>query len=82
MNNDTEIIGVGLMLCAVCLLGWQAYEYLRYNFWTPISVITVLEWMKVGWALNPTDWWGLYNLLKAIPLSLTFLVVGFFVMAT
>jgi hypothetical protein len=80
MNKDTEIFGFSLMLCAICLLGWQAYEYLRYSFWTPISIITMLEWMKVGWALNPTDWLGLYNLLNKTPLSLTTFVVGIFVM--
>ena len=73
MSNETEIVGFGLMLCAVCLLGWQSYEYLRYNIWIPISVMTMLEWMKVGWALNPTDWLGLYNLLIKIPLSLVYL---------
>ena len=80
MSKETEIVGFGLMLCAVFLLGWQAYGYLRYNFWTPVSVITALEWMKFGWALNPMDWMGLYNILIKIPLSLITFIVGFFVL--
>jgi len=79
MSNDKEIVGFGLMLCAVCLLGWQAYEYLRYNFWIPISIITVLEWMEFGWALNPTDWLGFYNILSKTSFSLVLFIVGFFV---
>jgi hypothetical protein len=79
MSNDKEIFGFGLMLCAVCLLGWQAYEYLRYNFWTSVSVITALGWMNFGWALNPTDWLGLYNILIKTPLSLMMFVIGIFV---
>jgi hypothetical protein len=81
MSKDTEIfVGLFLMLCAVCLLGWQAYGYLRYNFWMPVSVITALEWMNFGWAKNPTDWVGLYNILVKIPLSLITFIVGFFVL--
>lgn len=82
MSKETEIVGFGLMLCAVCLLGWQAYEYLRYNFWTPVSVITALEWMKFGWALNPTDWVGLYSILIKIPLSLITFIVGLLVLCS
>ena len=78
--NTNKIVGVGFMLLAVCVLGYQAYEYLRYSFWTPISVITALEATKVGWALYPTEWLGLYNILNAIPLSLAYFVLGLFVM--
>jgi hypothetical protein len=75
-----KISGVVLMLIGVCVLGWQAYEYLRYSFWTPVSVITMLEVTKVGWALYPTEWLGLYNILNAIPLSLAYFVIGLFAM--
>jgi hypothetical protein len=42
MSNDKEIVGLVLMIGSVCLLGWQVYEYLRYNIWTSVSVITAL----------------------------------------
>jgi hypothetical protein len=81
MNSNREIVGFGLILCAVCLFGWQAYAYLRTSFWNPISVITMLEVMKVVWALHPNDWLGLYKILKEIPLSITLFIVGLCVMA-
>ena len=89
MSNDKEIVGLALMIgsvClffgSVCLLGWQVYEYLRYNIWPSVSVITALGWMNIRWAFNPTDWLGLYNILIKIPLSLMMFVMfvfGFFV---
>ncbi len=82
MSKETEKFGFALMIFGACVLGWQVYEFLRYDFWKPVSVITALEWMKVGWAINPTDWFGLYNIFVKIPLSLIMVVVGFFVMMT
>jgi hypothetical protein len=82
MSNDKELVGLALMFGSVCVLGWQVYEFLRFNFWTPVSVITALEWMKVGWAINPNDWIGLYNILIKTPLSLIMFVLGFFVLVS
>lgn len=72
------MIGLGLILCSFILFCWQAYEFLRFNAWPPISIITVLELMGVGWASNPTDWLGLYNLFEAIPMSVTLFAIGVF----
>jgi hypothetical protein len=69
-----------LAVSGFCLLGWQVYEYLRYNYWPPVSVITALEWMKISWALNPSDWIGIYNILSKTALSLAMFVIGFLVM--
>ena len=80
MSNDKEIVGLALMIGSVCLLGWQVYEYLRYNIWPSVSVITALGWMNIRWAFNPTDWLGLYNILIKTPLSLMMFVFGFFVL--
>lgn len=82
MSDDKEIVGSALMLCGLCVLGWQIYDYLRFNFWTPISIITALEWMKVGWAMYPNDWVGLHNILLKTPLSITMGVLGFIVIVT
>lgn len=82
MNGDNEKFGWGLMICGVCVIGWQVYDYLRHDFWTPVSVITALMWMKVEWSLNPTDWLGLYKVLSIIPLSLTLFGTGLIVMMT
>lgn len=80
MINVKEFVGFSLILLSLCLLGWQGYEFLRYNFFTSVSIITALEWMKVGWALNPTDWMGLYNIFIKLPLSLIVFVFGLFVL--
>ena len=72
----TFLYSLALLGCGVSIVGWQVYEYLRYDIWTPVSPITALEWMKIKWALNPTDWLGLYNLLKMVPLSLLMIVFG------
>ena len=61
------------------VVGWQVYEYLRYNTWNSLSVINAMQWMKIQWALNPADWIGLYNILCMIPLSLTMIVIGWMV---
>jgi hypothetical protein len=70
------VYSVALLICGVGIVGWQVYGYLRYNIWTPVSPITVLEWLNIKWALNPNDWIGLYNLLKMIPLSVLMIVYG------
>ena len=79
MYKNIEIIGLAVMLFGACVVGWQVYEYLRYNIWTPVSVINVLQWMEMGWAINPRDWLGLYNILIKIPLSLTMMWIGWLI---
>ena len=74
MSSDTDdgaySIALILFFGGLVVFGWQAYEYLRYSVWPPLSIITVLEWMKLPWAFNPTDWVGVHNILSNIPLSI------------
>lgn len=84
MSTDSDdlvkfISALALLVGGFCVVGWQVYEYLRYNIWTPVSVVTALEWMKIQWALNPTDWVGLYNILRKVPLSVAMIVSGWMV---
>lgn len=84
MSTDKDdfikfIAALALIFGGVGVVGWQVYEYLRYNVWSPVSVVTALQWLKVQWALNPADWVGLYNILRMIPLSLTMIVMGWMV---
>jgi len=82
-NEQTDLIkfvaALALIFVGVGTVGWQVYEYLRYSIWNPVSVIDALQWMKIQWALNPTDWIGLYNMLKMVPMSLTLIVIGWIV---
>jgi hypothetical protein len=82
MNNEKEVVGLLLMMSAICLLGLQVYEYLRYSQWPSISIITAFEWMKIGWALNPTDWIGLHNILSKTALSLAMFAFGLIVLVS
>ena len=70
-ENDSigSIVLTLLLIGGLGVLGWQAYEYLRFGIWMPVSIITALEWMEIQWAYFPTDWAGLHKLLKIIPLS-------------
>lgn len=84
MSTDNDdlmkfIAALSLLIGGLCVVGWQVYEYMRYNIWNPISVATALEWMNIKWALNPTDWVGLFNILKIIPLSLTLIAMSWIV---
>ena len=84
MSTADDIIkattALGLLLGGLCVFGWQAYQYLRFNEWISISIISALEWMNIRWALYPVDWTGLHSILKAIPLSVTMLVAGWMVL--
>lgn len=70
----------GVFSCSVIgglgIACYQAYGWLRYSKWVPISVITVLEWADVQWAFYPQEWTGLHSLLSAIPLSIAIPAAG------
>ena len=82
MRNGKEIVGLSFVFCSVCLLGWHMYEGLRYNVWMPMSMMVVLGWMNVSWALNPTDWLGLHNILIKTPLCAAMFVFGLIVFSS
>jgi hypothetical protein len=78
-NNDIGAIALILLLLGgLGVLGWQVYEYLRLGVWTPISIITALEWMQVQWAYSPNDWVGLHNILEKMPLSMAMFTPALF----
>jgi hypothetical protein len=84
MNTDKDdlvkfLTALALIFGGLGIVGWQVYEYLRYNTWNSASVITALQWMKIHWAMNPTDWIGLHNILSMTPLSLTMIAIGWMV---
>lgn len=84
MSTDSDdlvkfIAALALIFGGVGVIGWQVYEYLRYSIWNPVSVVAALQWMKIQWASNPTDWIGLFNILTMIPLSLASIALGWIV---
>jgi hypothetical protein len=72
-------VGFFLMISGVLILGVQIYEYLRNGSWHSLSVISLLQFFDVEWALMPSDWMGLYNMMDIVPLSLAALVAGFLI---
>ena len=70
---------LGGLLSPICILGWQLYQYLRYDEWIGVSVITGLQALGMEWALYPDDWLGLYELLDMIHLGFGLLICSFLV---
>ena len=70
-------IGFLLMVVGILILGVQIYEYLRSGEWQSLSIISLMQFFKIQWALMPSDWIGLYNVMDMVPLSLAALVAGF-----
>lgn len=66
-------------LAGFAIIFWQIFAYLRYGVWNEVSLITALIWMDSIWALYPTDWMGLHNLLLKIPLSILSILIGWMV---
>lgn len=70
-------IAIIIMLGGIAIFGYQVYQYLKAGIWQPISLTTAMQFMNVKWAISPTDWAGLYQILDFIPLSATVFVAGF-----
>lgn len=64
-------LGAGL-----CVFGWQGLVWLTTSTWKPVTVLAVLAWMHVRWALAPTIWPELHQLLAHTPLALALLGVA------
>jgi hypothetical protein len=62
-------LGLGL-LGALSIWFYQIFTFLRSGDWAPISVVTALGWLKIEWALFPTQWLGAHKILDFLPLSL------------
>lgn len=63
---------LGLLFIFLAILGpilticYQMLEYLKKGFWGSLSLIDVMRYFKIKWALMPQDWFGLWNLLNFI----------------
>lgn len=64
------------LIVAAWVLLWQIFTYLREGSWTSFSLVDGLAWLKVTWAVNPTDWLGLHILLNQIHVSIGFLLLS------
>lgn len=65
------LVGCGIIL-------FQIYAYLRFNTWTPVSLIDVAKYFSDdAWLTSPTDWHGLHSLLNFVPASLVLLFIAY-----
>ena len=66
------------LISAVWIFVWQVFTYLRQGNWIPFSLLDGLAWLKVPWAVTPTDWLGLHNLLNQVHVSIGLLLLSIF----
>ena len=68
-------LGAGAMI-ALGIFGWQIYGYLMDGVWTPMSIITALNWAGVEWAAYPDSWVGVHKILDSFSLAITVFLVS------
>jgi hypothetical protein len=61
---------------AFCVFGWQGLSWLTTSTWKPITVLNALNWLHVRWAVSPTIWPELHQMLGHTPLALALLGVA------
>jgi hypothetical protein len=54
----------------------QAVRWFQSEMWTPVSVLTALQWLRVRWVFAPKDAYGVRELLDAVPLAMALAVAG------
>lgn len=73
-------LAIGLFLGTVGLLMYQAYTFLKFGNWPPVSLLAGLAEVFGGdlaaWASNPTKWIGVHKILNWIPMTLVLGVAG------
>lgn len=70
------VVGVSFILAGVALFGVQAVWYLRDGFWTGMSVVDVLAYLKNAWAASPTEWIGAHKVLSYVSVPLLSALLG------
>lgn len=72
------LLGAVFVLVGLGILGFQAYSFLRYGAWIPMSVIDVGKLiLDEQWLYVPREWTGLHWLLDKIPVSIVALLFGY-----
>lgn len=79
-----EFIAMSLLclsiFCPFFVIGYQIFLYLKNGFWQSLSIIDVLSYFNIPWAVWPNDWIGLWKVLNfiniSIPVSFIFLILA------
>lgn len=64
------------LVAGLLVLGWQGLTWLTTSTWRPLTVLDVLIWMHIRWAVSPGNWADLHQMLAHAPLSLALIGVG------
>lgn len=71
------LIGSCVLVAGFGVICFQLYQFLRLGEWQSISVIDSLAYFEVQWALRPTDWIGVWEILKKVPVSISLIASSF-----
>jgi hypothetical protein len=77
MCGGLVTIGMVMLLACPGIIGWQCYSWLKWGYWTPISILDA--WQQVGLKQPSTGWIGFNKLLAWTldsPLSLGLPITG------
>jgi hypothetical protein len=64
-------LGGGLLIFVL-----QAVRWFQSEMWTPVSVLTALQWLRVRWAFGPNDAYRVREVLDTVPLAMALAVAG------
>lgn len=70
------LIGSAFVLLAIGIILIQIYDFLRTGSWESFTVIHFLTDLGSEWAIEPNNWYGLWNILSYIPMSIATLIIG------
>lgn len=68
----------GALICTggIATGGYQVYLFLKEGIWEMTSIIDVLVWLEMKWAIDPDDWLGVWKILDKIPVGLVLIIIG------
>jgi len=67
--NYSGLIVLIMFFSPIFILGFQIINYLKKGFWEPLSLIDILQYFHINWALWPTNWIGLWKILNVLNAS-------------
>ena len=70
INSISWLLIVISFISGLSIFGYQVYYYLKNGTWFSISLIDSFAYIGSDWALQPNNWYGIWNLLNKIPLSM------------
>jgi hypothetical protein len=73
-NNNTNFlakVAIGFAVAGMGIFLYQCYLYLLVGEWHSISMLSVMKYIGIAWALHPQSWIGLHKILDFLPLALT-----------